>query len=66
MNSKVKNALIIEKVDASKVTVESKDGTVTLDGSVPTAAQKALAEKAAKQVAGVTSVKDNLTVGAKP
>jgi len=60
----VKNALMTQKVDVSHVTVESKDGTVTLSGSVPTAGQKALAEKAAKQTAGVKTVKDNLTVGA--
>jgi len=66
LNSKVKNALMTGKVDVSHVTVASKDGTVTLSGSVPTAGQKALAEKAAKQVPGVTTVKDDLTVGTKP
>jgi len=65
LNSKVKNALMTGKVDVSHVTVASKDGTVTLTGSVPAAGQKALAEKAAKQVTGVTAVKDSLTVGAK-
>lgn len=61
MARKVKNALMTGKVDASKVNVEVKDGTVTLSGTVPTASQKSLAEKAAKQVPGVTSVKDDLT-----
>jgi len=38
---------------------------VTLKGSVPTASQKATAEKVAKQVEGVSSVKNSLSVGAK-
>jgi hyperosmotically inducible protein len=65
VNSKVKNALITSKVDVSHVAVESKDGAVTLSGSVPTQGQKALAGKAAKKVTGVTTITDKLTVGAK-
>jgi hyperosmotically inducible protein len=65
MASKVKNALITSKVNATSVDVDAQGGVVTLNGSVPTAGQKALAEKAARQVTGVTTVKDNLTVGAK-
>jgi hyperosmotically inducible periplasmic protein len=63
---KVKNALITSKVDVTKVNVEAKNGAVTLTGSVPTAGQKAQAEKAARAVSGVTTVNDRLTVsGAK-
>jgi hyperosmotically inducible protein len=64
MSLKVKNQLITSKVDTRNVNVDTKNGVVTLNGSVPTAAQKSLAEKVAKQVHGVSVVKDNLTVGA--
>jgi len=64
MSGKVKNALITSKVDTRKLNVDTKNGVVTLNGSVPTASQKSQAEKVAKQVSGVTTVKDNLTVGA--
>jgi hyperosmotically inducible periplasmic protein len=50
-------------VNTAKVGVTVNGGAITLSGSVPTAAQKALAETAARQVPGVTSVKDQLTVG---
>jgi len=64
LTSKVKNALIVNKVNASKVTVTSKGGEVTLSGTVPTASQKAQAGKATKTTTGVSSVKNNLTVSA--
>jgi len=64
MTGKVKNALITSKVDTRKLNVDTRNGVVTLNGSVPTASQKSQAEKVAKQVSGVTTVKDNLTVGA--
>jgi osmotically-inducible protein OsmY len=63
LNAKVKNELIAKGVDTAKVTIESTDaGMVTLKGSVPRADQKAQAEKLAKQVPGVTSVQNELTV----
>jgi len=65
LTGKVKNALITSKVDARSLNVDTANGAVTLKGSVPTAAQKSLAEKVAKQVAGVKSVKNELAVGAK-
>lgn len=65
LTGKVKNALIVSKVDTGKLNVDTVNGVVTLKGSVPTASQKATAEKVAKQVEGVTSVKNSLTVGAK-
>lgn len=65
LTGKVKNALIVSKVDTGNLNVDTANGVVTLKGSVPTAAQKATAEKVAKQVEGVTSVKNSLTVGAK-
>jgi len=64
MTGKVKNALITSKVDTRKLNVDTRNGVVNLNGSVPTASQKSLAAKVAKQVSGVTTVKDNLTVGA--
>lgn len=64
MTGKVKNALIVSKVDTTKLNVDTSNGVVTLKGSVPTASQKATAEKVAKQVEGVTTVKNSLIVGA--
>ena len=65
MTAKVRNALITGKVDVRTVRVNTNNGVVTLTGSVPTAAQKSLAEKAAKQVSGVTTVRNQLSVGGK-
>jgi hypothetical protein len=65
MTAKVKNALMVSKVDTGQLDVDTKEGVVTLKGSVPTASQKALAEKVAKQVEGVTTVKNQLSVGGK-
>jgi len=64
LTSKVKNALIVSKVNTSKVTVTSKDGVVSLTGAVPTASQKTQAGIAAKATSGVSSVKNNLAVSA--
>ena len=64
--TEIKAALIAEKsVDASKINVDS-DGatmTVTLRGSVPTAAQKSAAERIAKNKAPSYKVVNLLTVG---
>jgi len=60
----VKNALISQKVYTANVGVVVNGGAITLTGSVPTSPQKTAAVAAAKQVPGVTSVKDRLTVGA--
>ncbi len=65
MTAKVKNALMVSKVDTAQLNVDTKEGMVTLKGSVPTASQKALAEKVAKQVEGVATVRNQLTVGGK-
>ena len=64
LTGKVKNALMVSKVTTGKLNVDTVKGVVTLKGSVPTAAQKAMAEKVAKQVNGVASVKNSLTVSA--
>ena len=44
------------------INVDTKDGVVTLNGTVDTEAAKTSAEAAAKGVEGVKSVKNNLTV----
>ena len=49
-------------VDASKIGVTAKDGVVTLTGSVPTYAQKTVAERAVKRVYAVKAVANDITV----
>ncbi|HKO59660.1 MAG TPA: BON domain-containing protein [Pyrinomonadaceae bacterium] len=46
----------------STINVDVDNAVVTLSGTVATAAQKSSAEKVAKSVEGVASVKNNLTV----
>ena len=46
------------------ITVRAREGAVTLEGSVPEQAQIDLASNAAQGVAGVTSVKNALTIRA--
>lgn len=50
------------KLDADKIKVEAKDGTVTLKGTVHSWAERAEAESAAWGAMGVTRVDDRLTV----
>lgn len=71
-NSNSPDALITSKtklslwttagVKSSAVHVDTTDGMVTLYGKVPTNEQRAIAEKTAKQVMGVKSVKNLLQV----
>ncbi|GAB7534480.1 BON domain-containing protein [Burkholderia sp. 22PA0099] len=49
-------------VDVSNITVRSKGGAISLQGSVPDASQIDKAGDAAKGVKGVTSVDNKLTV----
>ncbi|HTH61325.1 MAG TPA: BON domain-containing protein [Paraburkholderia sp.] len=49
-------------INVSNITVRARDGAVTLQGSVPDAAQIERATQAAQGVAGVTSVKNALSV----
>ncbi|AOI69620.1 phospholipid-binding protein [Burkholderia ubonensis] len=49
-------------VDVANIVVRSKGGAITLEGSVPDAAQIEKAEAAAKGVPGVTSVSSKLHV----
>jgi osmotically-inducible protein OsmY len=49
-------------VDASRIGVAARDGIVTLTGSVPSFPDKIAAEAAAKRVAGVHGIADELQV----
>ena len=49
-------------IDASNISVGARDGIITLDGSVPTYAEKLAAERAAKRVTGVRGLADELRV----
>lgn len=62
LTAKVKNALIVSKVDTGSLNVDTKNGVVMLKGTVPSAQQKSLAEKIAKSTQGVKSVKNHLAV----
>jgi osmotically-inducible protein OsmY len=50
------------EIDASDIAVAVKDGVVTLSGFVHSASQKQLAERAAKRVAGVIAVANDIVV----
>ena len=50
------------RVSVANVTVRARDGAVTLQGTVPEAAQIDRATQAAKGVDGVTSVKNALSI----
>ena len=53
-----------ERTSAMKIDVDTKERVVTLNGTVPTQAEKAAAEQVAKNTEGVTSVVNNLMVAA--
>ncbi|MBB6094471.1 hyperosmotically inducible protein [Povalibacter uvarum] len=59
----VKSALISnDQTKARQINVETKDGVVQLNGFVDSATAKAAAETTAKNVEGVKSVKNNLSI----
>ena len=64
LTTKVKTALAREEGMKSlgKINVDSNEGVVTLKGKVESADAKKKAEQVAKQVSGVKSVKNQLTV----
>lgn len=65
LTAKVKTALIGDKdTKARQINVESKAGTVQLNGFVDSADAKVEAERVARTVSGVTSVDNNLEVRA--
>ncbi len=60
---KVRAALTKDKqISASNITVRARDGAVILQGTVPEQPQSDRATEVAKGVAGVTSVKNALTI----
>ncbi len=64
---KVKLALLFHRnVNLSKTTIEVKDGIVTLKGEAANLAQKELTTEYAKDIDGVKSVKNEMTVAATP
>lgn len=63
VTTKVKTKFIESKaVDASAIEVETLKGTVQLSGFAKTAAEKSSAEKLAKSVEGVKTVKNDIIV----
>ncbi len=66
ITTKVKSSFVgVEALDGSDINVDTNAHVVTLRGTVPSAAARAKAVSLAKQVEGVRSVKDDLTIGAK-
>ena len=63
VSNKIKDSLRRSaELDADRITVETKDGTVTLRGSVRSFAERKDAEAAAWRAPGVSQVEDNLAV----
>lgn len=63
VSSKIKDSLRRSaELDADRISVETKDGTVTLRGSVRSFAERKDAEAAAWRAPGVSKVEDNLAV----
>ena len=66
ITTKVKSSFVdVDALDGSDINVDTNAHVVTLRGTVPSAAARARALSLAKQVDGVKSVKDELTIGAK-
>src|SRR5262249_11790498 len=63
LTAKVKAKMIADgRVSATRVSVNSVGGVVTLKGEVPTAQEKSAAEEIAKTVEGVKRVSNEITV----
>lgn len=63
LTTKVKTQFLADDdISGLKIDVDSKNGIVTLTGSVPTAAEKATALKVARSTEGVKSVVDRVKV----
>ena len=61
ITAKVKSAIMAEPaLKSTDINVDTKDGTVTLTGTVPSATLKDRAKEIASSVGGVKSVHDNL------
>lgn len=67
LSTKVKTTLLFHRnVSASGTDVYVKDGVVSLRGQASSAAQKELTEEYAKDVEGIKSVKNEMTVASTP
>jgi len=63
VTTSVKNKLAADPTtSAARINVDTSNGVVTLSGAVPTAAEKAEAERIARNTQGVTQVVNNITV----
>lgn len=62
ITAKAKLALWTSDVRSRDVNVDTNDGVVTLSGKVPSAEQKAMAEKKARSIDGVKDVKSYLQI----
>jgi hyperosmotically inducible periplasmic protein len=66
ITTKVKSSFVgVDALDGSDIDVDTSNHVVTLRGTVPSQAGRAKAVSLAKQVDGVKSVKDELTIAAK-
>jgi len=64
ITAKVKTAIMAEPdLKSTNINVDTKDGIVTLTGTVPSAPLKDRAKEIATSVSGVKSVTDNLATG---
>ncbi|CAB3760241.1 BON domain-containing protein [Paraburkholderia humisilvae] len=61
LEAQVRHALTTHKVESSDIRVVARHGVVTLDGTVEDESMIPVATTAAQSVAGVKSVKNNLT-----
>jgi hyperosmotically inducible periplasmic protein len=65
VTTKVKAELLSAKdVKSTHIHVKTKNGIVSLTGTVPSAADKTAAEETVKNVSGVASVKNHLKIAA--
>src|SRR5262245_15318798 len=63
VTTSVKNKLAADPTtSAARINVDTSNGVVTLSGAVPTTAEKAEAERIARNTQGVTKVVNNITV----
>jgi hyperosmotically inducible protein len=63
ITSAVKNKLATDPTtSAAKIDVDTSNGVVTLNGKVPTTAEKSEAERLARNTQGVTQVVNNISV----
>ncbi|MFC0397869.1 BON domain-containing protein [Paraburkholderia rhizosphaerae] len=62
LEAQVRHALTTHKVESSDIRIVARHGVVTLDGTVEDASLIPVATSAAQGVAGVKSVKNNLTM----